>query len=129
MQVAQKSDIVFSIVGFPSDVNEVMLGPDGVVNNIRGGGIVVDMTTSEPSLAISIAEIGRLRNVQVMDAPVSGGDIGARNAALSIMCGGDLDAFNTVVPYFNLMGKNIRRMGEAGCGQHTKMVVFFVHWS
>lgn len=122
-EVAEKSDIVFSIVGFPSDVHEVMLGTEGVVRHIREGGIVVDMTTSEPTLAKSIAEEAIKRNVHVLDAPVSGGDVGARNAALSIMVGGNADAFNTVMPYFSLMGKNIRRLGEAGSGQHTKMVL------
>jgi 3-hydroxyisobutyrate dehydrogenase len=92
------------------------------VKYIRPGGIIVDMTTSEPALAKAIAEAALARNICVLDAPVSGGDIGARNATLSIMAGGNAEAFNTVLPYFNIMGKNIRRMGESGCGQHTKMV-------
>jgi 3-hydroxyisobutyrate dehydrogenase len=122
-EVAENSDIVFTIVGFPSDVNEVMLSSDGLIANMKEGGIIVDMTTSEPSLAKSLAESAILRNISVLDAPVSGGDVGARNATLSIMVGGNENAFNTVLPYFNIMGKNIRRMGEAGCGQHTKMVI------
>ena len=109
-------------MGYPSDVSEVMLGSEGVIENIRAGGIVVDMTTSEPSLAQSLAATAKARGVHVLDAPVSGGDVGARNATLSIMAGGDQGAFDTILPYFNIFGKNIRRMGEAGCGQHTKMV-------
>lgn len=121
-EVAENSDIVFSIVGYPADVREVMLGEEGVIHNIRKGAIVVDMTTSEPSLATFIAQSAIEKDVYFLDAPVSGGDIGARNATLSIMVGGDIDAFNTVTPYFNILGKNIRRMGNAGAGQHTKMV-------
>jgi 3-hydroxyisobutyrate dehydrogenase len=120
--VAAASDVTFSIVGYPSDVREVLLGPDGAVAGARPGSVVVDMTTSEPSLAVEIHDATRARDVGALDAPVSGGDIGARNAALSIMVGGDEPTFERVRPLFELMGKTIVRQGGPGSGQHTKMV-------
>lgn len=89
---------------------------------MKAGGIIVDMTTSEPSLAKEIYEAGKERGVSTLDAPVSGGDVGARDAALSIMVGGDVDAVYATMPFFNMMGKNVRHMGGPGAGQHTKMV-------
>eukprot|EP01041_Mallomonas_annulata_P007521 gene7521-15401_t len=121
-EVAENSDVVFSIVGFPSDVREVMLGESGVIKNMRIGGIVVDMTTSEPSLAKLLAETALSSGVHFLDAPVSGGDIGAKNATLSIMVGGNMEAYISVLPYLNVLGKNIRRLGDSGSGQHTKMM-------
>jgi 3-hydroxyisobutyrate dehydrogenase len=120
--VAEASDVVFTMVGFPADVREVVLGPDGVLSAARPGSVVVDMTTSEPSLAMEIFETGRARDVATLDAPVSGGDVGARNAALSIMVGGDEATVERARPLLELMGKTIVHQGPAGAGQHTKMV-------
>lgn len=120
-EVAEKSDIVFTIVGYPSDVEAVISGKEGVLSGMREGGILVDMTTSTPSLARRLSDLARSKGIFSLDAPVSGGDIGARNATLSIMCGGDASAVERVMPLFDLMGKNINHMGAAGAGQHTKM--------
>ncbi len=120
--VAQASDVVFSIVGFPQDVRDVLLGPDGVIENANTGATVVDMTTTEPSLAVEIYEAGQQRGIDAIDAPVSGGDVGARNAALSVMVGGDEAAIERVMPLLECMGKTIVRQGGPGAGQHTKMV-------
>ena len=121
-RVAAQSEVVFTMVSYPHDVEAVIQGPDGVLEGLNRGSIVVDMTTSSPNLAKRIYDEAKAREVRSLDAPVSGGDIGARNAALSIMCGGDREAFDVVQPLFQLMGKNITYMGEAGSGQHTKMV-------
>jgi 3-hydroxyisobutyrate dehydrogenase len=121
-QVAQGSDIVFAIVGFPKDVRDVFLGAEGALAGSKAGTILVDMTTSEPSLAREIDDAAKAKNVHTVDAPVSGGDVGARNAALSIMCGGDSDAVKAVMPCFECMGKTIIHQGGPGAGQHTKMV-------
>ena len=121
-EVAQEADVVFTMVGFPADVREVILGPDGVLNGLGSGGIVADMSTSSPALAVEIYGEAKKRGLRALDAPVSGGDVGARGASLSIMAGGDEDAFEAALPFFTLMGKNITRMGGAGSGQHTKMV-------
>lgn len=121
-QLASKCDVVFSIVGFPSDVRQVYLGPNGLVNHARPGSILVDMTTSQPSLAVEIAKAASARGLHALDAPVSGGDIGAREARLSIMVGGDESTFQKVLPLFECMGKTILLQGASGAGQHTKMV-------
>jgi 3-hydroxyisobutyrate dehydrogenase len=121
-QVAEKSDIVFAIVGFPKDVREVFLGPQGALAGSKPGTLLVDMTTSEPSLAREIYEVAKAKQVHAVDAPVSGGDVGAKNAALSIMVGGDTDAVAAVQPCLECMGKTIVHQGPAGSGQHTKMV-------
>ena len=120
-EVARSSDIVFSMVGEPADVEEVIMGPDGILDKMAPGKVTVDMTTSEPSLAGRIHAAARARAVSSLDAPVSGGDIGAREGTLSIMVGGDEATFNRVLPLFMLMGKNIALMGGPGMGQHTKM--------
>lgn len=120
--VAEASDVVFSIVGFPSDVRAVILGPDGALAGCRAGSVLVDMTTSEPSLAVEIAEAAKKKNVHSIDAPVSGGDVGAREARLSIMIGGDKDVVEALAPCWQAMGKTIVHQGPAGAGQHTKMV-------
>ena len=120
--VAEQSDIVFAIVGFPKDVREVFLGADGALAGAKPGTVLVDMTTSEPSLAKGIYEAAKAKGVAALDAPVSGGDVGAKNAALSIMIGGDADAVAAVQPVFECMGKTIVHQGAAGAGQHTKMV-------
>ncbi len=120
--VARQSDVVFSIVGFPEDVREVIFGSDGVLAGSSQGMTIVDMTTSQPSLAEEIAKIAGRRDVAAIDAPVSGGDLGARNAALSIMIGGDEAAVKRIDPLFQKMGKTIVYQGGPGCGQHAKMV-------
>lgn len=121
-EVASRSEITFAIVGFPKDVESVFLDKKtGMVAHASHGDILVDMTTSSPALAVRMAEEAATKGVVVMDAPVSGGDIGAREARLSIMVGGDKDAFNTCQPLFESMGKNIVYHGKAGSGQHTKM--------
>jgi 3-hydroxyisobutyrate dehydrogenase len=120
--VAERSDVVFAIVGFPKDVREVFLGAQGALAGSRAGMVLVDMTTSEPSLAQEIYQAAKAKGVASIDAPVSGGDVGAKNAALSIMVGGDADAVEAVRPLFECMGKTIVHQGPAGAGQHTKMV-------
>lgn len=121
-QVAQRSDVVFSIVGYPDDVREVLLGPDGAVSGCRVGMVLVDMTTSRPALAIEIAEAAGARGVASVDAPVSGGDVGAREARLSIMIGGDRTVVDALQPCWEALGKTIVYQGGPGSGQHTKMV-------
>ena len=119
--VARESDMVFTMVGFPSDVEQVYLGKEGILSEARPGSVVCDMTTSEPSLAVRIhGEAGR-RGVASLDAPVSGGDVGAREAKLAIMAGGDRETFEKVMPLFQKMGETISLMGGPGAGQHTKM--------
>jgi 3-hydroxyisobutyrate dehydrogenase len=120
-EVAKGSDVVFTMVGFPSDVEQVYLGADGILAGARTGSIVCDMTTSEPSLAKRIHEEARARGIASLDAPVSGGDIGAREAKLAIMVGGDKETFEKVMPLFKRMGETISLMGGPGAGQHTKM--------
>lgn len=119
--VAAASDIVCSIVALPADVRSVMLGDRGALTGAKPGSVLVDMTTSEPSLAIEIAEAAAARGVGAVDAPVSGGDVGAREARLLIMVGGDEAAVRAVRPVFEVLGKNIHHLGPAGAGQHTKM--------
>ena len=121
-QVAENADVVFAIVGFPKDVREVFLGKDGALAGAKKGNILVDMTTSEPSLAKEIYDAAKAKGVSSVDAPVSGGDVGAKNAALSIMIGGDADAVESIRPIFECMGKTIIHQGGPGAGQHTKMV-------
>ena len=121
-EVAQNSDVIFSIVGFPADVREVTLGEQGALAGAKPGAVLVDMTTSQPSLAIEIYEAAKQAGVHSVDAPVSGGDIGARNAALSIMIGGDADVVTALQPMWEAMGKTIVHQGPAGSGQHTKTV-------
>ena len=120
--VAEASDVVFSIVGFPADVRAVTLGSDGSLAGCRPGTILVDMTTSEPSLAVEIAAAAKKAGVHGVDAPVSGGDIGAREARLSIMIGGEKEIVEALNPCWLAMGKTIVHQGGPGAGQHTKMV-------
>ena len=119
--VAEQSDVIFSIVGFPSDVREVILGAEGALAGSKSGTILVDMTTSEPSLAVEIHGSAAKKGVSSVDAPVSGGDIGAKNATLSIMIGGEKEVVDNLQPLFAAMGKTIVHQGPAGAGQHTKM--------
>jgi len=119
--VAAASDVIFTIVGLPSDVREVYFGDKGILSAVKNGAITVDMTTTEPSLAREIYDSANAKGVSAIDAPVSGGDVGAKAATLSIMVGGDKDAVEKVMPLFQAMGKNIVHQGGAGTGQHTKM--------
>jgi 3-hydroxyisobutyrate dehydrogenase len=120
-EVAEKSDAVFTIVGFPSDVKTVYLGENGVLSTSAQCRIIVDMTTSEPSLAQTLYHQAAEKGIASLDAPVSGGDIGAREGKLAIMVGGDQEAFTIIKPLFERMGENIALMGGPGAGQHTKM--------
>ncbi len=119
--VAEAADVVFTIVGFPSDVRDVILGPQGVLAGCKPGNLVVDMTTSQPSLAVEIAAAAAAQGVVSIDAPVSGGDVGAREARLSIMIGGNAKAVTALAPCWQAMGKTIVRQGGPGTGQHAKM--------
>ncbi len=119
--VAQNSDVVFTMVGFPDDVREVLLSDQGVLGGTKSGDTVVDMTTSSPNLARTIYGECAAKGVKALDAPVSGGDVGAREATLAIMVGGDRPVFDAVKPLFEILGKAIALMGAAGSGQHTKM--------
>ncbi len=119
--VAAASDIVFTMVGFPSELEEVCLGPAGILAGARPGLIFCDMSTSEPSLAVRIHEAAKERSVAALDAPVSGGDVGAREARLAIMVGGEQEVYDKVLPLFRKMGETIALMGGPGAGQHTKM--------
>lgn len=121
-EVAAASDVVFSIVGYPQDVREVLLGPNGALAGAAAGGVLVDMTTSQPNLAIEIAAAAAARGVVSIDAPVSGGDVGARNGTLSIMIGGDAETIAALEPLWTLMGSKWIRQGGPGAGQHTKVV-------
>jgi 3-hydroxyisobutyrate dehydrogenase len=120
--VARDSDVVFTMVGYPADVREVILGRDGVMIGTKPGMVIVDMSTSEPSLAQEISGHARDNGVASLDAPVSGGDVGARNATLAIMVGGDAETVEAMRPLLQVMGKTIIHQGPAGAGQHTKMV-------
>jgi 3-hydroxyisobutyrate dehydrogenase len=120
-EVAQKANVIFTIVGYPKDVEEVYLGNQGIIANASAGSYVIDMTTSTPTLAKKIYEEAIKKEIFALDAPVSGGDVGAKEARLSIMVGGDEEKFNEIKPLFELLGTNIVYQGKAGAGQHTKM--------
>jgi 3-hydroxyisobutyrate dehydrogenase len=120
--VAEAADVVFTMVGFPADVRQVVLSPEGALAGCRPGSILVDMTTSEPSLAVEIAAAAAERGVASLDAPVSGGDVGAREARLSIMIGGDREAFEALRPCWQAMGTTFIHHGGPGTGQHAKLV-------
>jgi 3-hydroxyisobutyrate dehydrogenase len=120
-EVAGASDVVFTMVGFPQDVRDVYFSDRGVLAGVTRGSTVVDMTTTEPSLAREIYDAARSKGVRAIDAPVSGGDVGARNRSLAIMIGGDADAVESVTPLLAILGRNIVHEGAAGAGQHTKM--------
>jgi 3-hydroxyisobutyrate dehydrogenase len=120
-EVSADAEIVFTMVGYPSDVKETYLGENGILHDNARCRVIVDMTTSEPKLAARIAKVAARQNIKALDAPVSGGDIGAKNGTLAIMVGGSRSAFEEVFPLFEIMGKNIALMGKAGAGQHTKM--------
>jgi 3-hydroxyisobutyrate dehydrogenase len=120
--VAEGADVVVTMVGYPRDVRAVTLGPEGTLAAARPGSVLVDMTTSEPALAREIAAEAQAQGVAAVDAPVSGGDVGAREARLSIMVGGDAAVVAALAPLFQAMGRTIVHQGPAGAGQHTKMV-------
>jgi 3-hydroxyisobutyrate dehydrogenase len=118
---AANADFVVTIVGFPADVEETYFGPEGVLAHAKPGAVLIDMTTSSPVLAQRIASAATQKNLSALDAPVSGGDIGAKEARLVIMVGGDAATFDRAKPLLDLMGKNIVRHGGPGAGQHCKM--------
>ncbi len=120
--VAAAAAVTFTMVGYPADVRQVILGPDGALAGCKPGGVIVDMTTSEPSLAVEIAAAAAKREVQAIDAPVSGGDVGAREGRLSIMIGGDAAVAEALRPCWQALGKTFIRQGGPGAGQHAKMV-------
>ena len=122
LAVAERAEIVCSMVGYPEDVEVTHLGPQGTLSAAKAPALLIDFTTSSPALAQRIAERGAALGTQAIDAPVSGGDIGARNATLSIMCGGTEAAFQAARPVLDLLGKTVVLQGPAGAGQHTKMV-------
>jgi len=119
--VAEGADAVVSIVGYPADVERIYLAPGGIVDRAKAGTYLIDMTTSTPSLAVRIAEAAAARGLHALDAPVSGGDVGARNAKLTIMVGGSADAFEAALPVLAVLGPNVILQGGPGAGQHTKM--------
>ena len=118
---AAAAPVVITIVGYPRDVEEVYFSQDGILGSARPGAVLIDMTTSSPKLAQRIYAAARDKGLRALDAPVSGGDSGARNATLAIMAGGDEEVFHEVLPLFEAMGKTVRWQGPAGSGQHTKM--------
>lgn len=120
-EVSEISDIVITMVGYPSDVEAVYFDEQGILNHAHTGAVLIDMTTSKPALAKRIANEASSKQMDALDAPVSGGDVGARNGSLTIMVGGTKEGFETVQPVLQTMGENIVLQGEAGAGQHTKM--------
>lgn len=120
-EIAQRSAIILTIVGTPVDVKSVYLGPAGLIDNAAPGTLLIDMTTSDPLLSAEIAERASEKSMDALDAPVSGGDIGARNATLSIMVGGDRAAYERALPVLDKLGKTIVYQGAAGSGQYTKL--------
>ena len=119
-ECSRDRDVIITIVGYPKDVEEVYLGANGILENAREGSFVVDMTTSSPELAQRIFNEARNRKIHALDAPVTGGDTGAKNATLTILVGGDESDFNQLKPIFEILGKNIVYEGSAGAGQKTK---------
>lgn len=115
------AELVFTMLGYPGDVEEVYFGEGGIFSTGKAGQILIDMTTSSPALAIRIANAGAKLQMATIDAPVTGGDIGAKNGTLSIMCGGEEEVFNAITPVLAVFGKQIVYQGQAGSGQHAKM--------
>lgn len=120
-ELAQASNVIITMVGYPSDVEEVYLGAEGIVSHAKPGSYLIDMTTSKPTLAKEIYEAAKKHSLHSLDAPVSGGDVGAREARLTIMVGGDQEAFDEMEPLLKVMGTNVILQGGPGAGQHTKM--------
>lgn len=121
-ELAAGADVVFLMLGYPHDVRETVLGEGGVLDSMRPGSLLIDMTTSQPSLAAEIYEAATAKRVDALDAPVSGGDVGARNATLVIMVGGSREAFERALPLLSVLGKTVTLQGGPGSGQHTKMM-------
>lgn len=121
VEATKENDIIFTMVGYPTDVEQVYFDSNGIFQATQPGTVVIDMTTSEPTLAKKIYSHAKTIGVDALDAPVSGGDIGAQNGTLSIMVGGDKDIFEKVIPVLSVFGTNIVYQGDAGAGQHTKM--------
>jgi 3-hydroxyisobutyrate dehydrogenase len=119
--VAVQANVLFSMVGYPRDVRELYFGADGVLAGVKTGSLLIDMTTTEPSLSKEVYAAAKAKGVDAIDAPVSGGDVGARNATLSIMVGGDAEAVERVRPLLEILGKTIIHQGGPGAGQHAKM--------
>lgn len=120
-KLSSKCNLIITMLGFPKDVKEVFFEENGIFNNAEPQTLVIDMTTSSPKLAVEIYKHGKKNSIYALDAPVSGGDIGAKDGTLSIMVGGEKESFETALPVFEIMGKNIRLQGPAGSGQHTKI--------
>ncbi|MBQ6734531.1 MAG: NAD(P)-dependent oxidoreductase [Lachnospiraceae bacterium] len=120
-EIAEQSEALITMVGFPKDVEEVYFGEGKLLESAKEGTYLIDMTTTSPSLAVRIFEEGKKRGLHVLDAPVTGGDIGAVKGTLSILCGGEKEDFEACKEVFEAVGNNINHMGEAGCGQHAKM--------
>ena len=120
-EIARQCNVIITIVGFPADVEAVYFGADGILTAVQKGTYLIDMTTSSPELAVAISDFAGEKGAFALDAPVSGGDVGAREARLSIMVGGDKAVFDATLPLLKLMGRNIVYQGPAGSGQHTKM--------
>lgn len=119
--VAQQSDVVFTMVGFPADVEQVYFGEQGIFDGLTAGKTVIDMTTSQPKLAAKIAAYAGQHGLHALDAPVSGGDVGAQKATLTVMVGGDAATYQAMLPLFNVLGHKVNHFGAAGAGQHAKM--------
>jgi 3-hydroxyisobutyrate dehydrogenase len=121
-ELAGDADVVFLMLGYPVDVRETVLGEDGILEVMKSGSLLIDMTTSEPALAVEIHAAASDKGIEALDAPVSGGDVGARNATLVIMVGGGAEAFERAQPLFSVLGQTVKLAGGPGSGQHTKMV-------
>lgn len=120
-EAVKDAEVVITMVGYPKDVASVYAGVGGVFENVKTGALCIDMTTSSPTLAEQLSELAKSKGLKMLDAPVSGGDIGAKNATLSIMVGGDPQDFQQAKELFDLMGKSVTHIGKAGSGQHCKM--------
>lgn len=119
--IAANAAIIITMVGYPKDVEDIYFGANGLLNHAKPGAYLIDMTTSSPLLAKQISQAAKNKGLIALDAPVSGGDVGAANGKLAIMVGGDKQAFDTLQPIFSALGTNIRYLGSAGSGQYTKM--------
>lgn len=120
-ELADRSNVIITMVGYPKDVEKVYFGKDGIISHAKSGSYLVDMTTSAPALAKKIYDEALAKGLYALDAPVSGGDVGAKEARLAIMVGGDEAVFDALIPIFSFVGKNVILQGKAGAGQHTKM--------
>ena len=120
-ELAGQSDVVFTMVGTPDEVRDVYFGDAGIMSGLNAGVVLVDMSTTAPSLSLEIAEKAKQLNAYAIDAPVSGGDVGAKNASLSIMVGGEQSVVDEIMPLFKCLGQSINYMGAAGSGQQAKL--------